>query len=359
MFKNHFRSILLPMFVVGLMFSAFGSPVTAGKFNRKLSVGDQAPDFSGLVGTDDKKHSMDDYKDSSVLVIVFTCNHCPVAKMYEDRFIAFSKQYKKKGVSFVAISCSLFPADRLEKMKRHADEKRYPFDYITDPSQQTGRDYGATVTPHVFVLDTKRRIAYLGAFDDSMNSKTVERHYVRDAVEALLAKKQIEIFETLQFGCAIEYRKKQTGDITLKVVGPREFKAVLAKQKGKVVVVDFWATWCLPCLKHFPKTVGWSRKYPKKELVVITFSMDDSDPESKEDALTFLKKQNATIINLMSNLGGEEEAMAAFEIDGGAIPHFKIYDRKGKVFKTFGGDPDNPFTDMEVEAALVKALNRK
>ena len=152
---------------------------------------------------------------------------------------------------------------------------------------------------------------------------------------------------------------KKAGDITLKVVGPKEFKAVLAKQKGKVVVVDFWATWCLPCLKNFSRSVEWSRKYPKKELVVISLSMDDSDPESKKAALTFLKKQNATIINLISSLGGEEEAMQAFEIDGGAIPHFKIYDRKGKVFKTFGGDPDNPFTHREVEAALVKALNRK
>ncbi len=359
MLKIRFRNILFSIFVVCLTYSVFGSPATAGKFNRKLSVGDQAPDWSGLVGTDDRKHGLKDYKESSVLVIVFSCNHCPVAKMYEDRFVAFSKQYKKKGVSFVAISCSLFPADRLEKMKQRAEEKKYPIDYVTDPSQQTGRDYGATATPHVFVLDKKRRIAYMGAFDDSMNPKKVERHYVRDAVDALLANKKIEIFETLQFGCAIEYQKKKTGDITLKVVGPKEFKAVLAKQKGKVVVVDFWATWCLPCLKHFPKTLGWSRKYPKKELVVITFSMDDSDPESKEAALTFLKKQNATIINLMSSLGGEEKAMAAFEIDGGAIPHFKIYDRKGKIFKTFGGDPDNPFNHREIEAALVKALNRK
>jgi thiol-disulfide isomerase/thioredoxin len=354
-----FRNILFSSLAVALMFSAFNSPVAAGKFNRKLSVGDQAPDWSELIGTDDKKHSLENYRDFSVLVIVFTCNHCPVAKMYEDRFVAFSKQYKKKGVSFVAISCSLFPADRLEKMKQHSDEKKYPFDYVTDPTQQTGRDYGATATPHVFVLNKKRQIAYMGAFDDSKDPQKAERHYVRDAVEALLAKKKIEIIETRQFGCAIEYRKKLSGDIALKVVGPREFKAVLAKQKGKVVVVDFWATWCLPCLKHFPKTVGWSCKYPKNKLVVISLSMDDSDPESKEAALTFLKKQNATIINLMSNLGGEEKAMAAFEIDGGAIPHFKIYDRKGKVFKTFGGDPDTPFTHMDVEAALVKVLNRK
>ena len=203
-----FRNILFSIFVVCLMYLVFGSLATAGKFNRELSVGDQAPDWSGLVGTDDKKHNLQDYKESSVLVVVFTCNHCPVAKMYEERFVAFSKQYKKQGVSFVAISCSLFSADRLEKMKHRAKEKKYSFDYVTDPGQQTGRDYGATATPHVFVLDKKRRIAYMGAFDDSKTPKKVERHYVRDAVEALLANKKIEIFETLQFGCAIEYQKK-------------------------------------------------------------------------------------------------------------------------------------------------------
>ena len=203
-----FGKILFSICVVCLVHLVFGSPATAGKFNRKLNVGDQAPNWSELVGIDDKKHSLKDYKKSSVLVVVFTCNHCPVAKMYEDRFVAFSKQYKKQGVSFVAISCSLFPADRLEKMKQRAEQKKFPFDYLTDSSQQTGRDYAATATPHVFVLDQKRRIAYMGAFDDSMNPKKVERHYVHDAVEALLAKKKIEIFETLQFGCAIEYQKK-------------------------------------------------------------------------------------------------------------------------------------------------------
>jgi len=157
----------------------------------------------------------------------------------------------------------------------------------------------------------------------------------------------------------VKKRERQSGNITLKVVTPKQYKAVLAKHKGKVIIVDFWATWCIPCLKNFPHTVEWSRKYSQKKLVVISFSMDDFEPESKEEVLKFLKKQNATIINLMSSLGGEEQAMEAFEIEGGAIPHFKIYDRKGKIVKTFGGDPDNPFTHKDVEAELVKVLNKK
>ena len=120
MVKTRFPYVVLLGLSVALLNGTLCSSACAGKFNRKLSVGDRAPGWSDLMGTDDRKHSLEDYKDSDVLVVVFTCNHCPVAKMYEDRFVKLTKEYKKKGVSFVGISCSLFPADRLEKMKKAA-----------------------------------------------------------------------------------------------------------------------------------------------------------------------------------------------------------------------------------------------
>ncbi len=179
-----------------------------GKYNKQLSVGDPAPKFKKLIGVDDKRHSFDDYKDAKVLVVCFTCNHCPVAQDYEDRFIAFVKKYKDKGVAFVAINVNNIPADRLPKMKERAKEKGFNFDYLYDPTQKIARDFGATVTPHLFVLDQQRRVAYMGAFDDSRNPAKVKKRYVIDAVEALLAGEKPSVTETRAFGCTIKWEKQ-------------------------------------------------------------------------------------------------------------------------------------------------------
>jgi len=184
---------------------SFATVALAGKYNKKLNIGDPAPTFRGLVGIDDKTHSLDDYRDAKVVVICFTCNHCPVAVAYEDRFIQFVKDYKDKGVAFVAINVNTIRADRLDKMKERAEKKGFNFDYLYDPSQKIGRAYGATVTPHLFVLDGQRRIAYMGAFDDSKNPNRVKHHYVKDAVDALLAGQTPPVTETRQFGCSIKY----------------------------------------------------------------------------------------------------------------------------------------------------------
>lgn len=186
----------------------FPAVAAAGKFNRVLDVGDKAPAWKGLAGVDDKRHSLSDLKKAKLVVVAFIANRCPMAKMYEPRFKAFAKQYRSKGVQFVAISVSRSPADSLEKMRVQAKTSGYAFPYLHDPSQNIGRKYGATNTPHFFVLDEKRRIAYMGAFDDNRDPAKVEQHYLQDAVDALLAGKQPEITETRQFGCEIEYLEK-------------------------------------------------------------------------------------------------------------------------------------------------------
>lgn len=180
----------------------------AGTFNRKLDIGDPAPRWGKLPSATGEERAFDDYRQAKVLVVAFTCNHCPVANAYEERFNAFVKDYRPKGVEFVAISVSHEPSDSLEKMRERAKAKGYQFDYLQDLSQESGRDYGATVTPHLFVLDQERKIAYMGKFDDNwQDPSAVEEAYVRDAVEALLTGRQPEVTESRQVGCGIGYVK--------------------------------------------------------------------------------------------------------------------------------------------------------
>jgi len=157
------------------------------------------------VGVDGQEHNLGQFRAAKAIVLVFTCNHCPVAKAYEDRLIEFQKDYKAKGVQVIAINVNNIPADRLDKMKQRAAEKGFNFPYLYDSTQVSGRDYGARVTPHVFVLDAQRKIAYMGAFDDSQNPSGVKEKYVRDAVDAILAGRQPAQAETKAFGCGIKY----------------------------------------------------------------------------------------------------------------------------------------------------------
>jgi len=198
------QSLHIALLVV-VVFAAFESPAWAGKFNRVLSVGDPAPDWKDLIGVDDKRHSLSDCK-KKLVVLIFIANHCPVSAAYEERLKQLAVDYRERDVELVAISVSQLDSDRLDKMKERGKDSKFSFPYLQDTSQTIGHRYGATTTPQVFVLNTERRIAYMGAFDDQWrDAAKVETHYTRAALDALLAGMQPEIRETRPVGCEIEY----------------------------------------------------------------------------------------------------------------------------------------------------------
>jgi len=187
------------------------TPLFAGEFNKKLSVGDAAPAWSELPGTDGKKHSLADHKDKAVIVVVFTCNSCPVAELYEDRIIEFAKKHAAPDskVALVAINVNTIEDDRLPKMQERAKEKSFPFLYLFDESQRIARDFGAMYTPEFFVIDKDRKIAYMGAMDEKGPPAAAGKSFLADAFEAVLAGKKPTAGETLARGCRIRYDRKR------------------------------------------------------------------------------------------------------------------------------------------------------
>jgi peroxiredoxin len=198
------------MFRIALMALALAGwvlvPAQAGKYNKKLKIGDPAPTFANLEGVDGKTYSLDSFKDKEVLVLCITCNHCPVAQAYEDRIIQFVKKYASgpdSKVAFVAINVNNLEADKLPKMKERAQAKGFNFPYLYDPSQQIGRALGASVTPEFFVFNKDRKLVYMGAMDDSQTSPRV--NYLEAAVEAALRGEIPQTAETRARGCTVKY----------------------------------------------------------------------------------------------------------------------------------------------------------
>jgi len=189
----------------------FHSVAWAGKYNERLSIGDAAPAWTNLEGTDGKKYGLADFANKDVLVLCFTCNSCPYAVDYEDRLIAFAKKFAVEGnrCALVAVNANLVKSDLLPAMQERAKSKGFKFPYVHDATQQTAKAYGATFTPEFVVLNKDRKVVYLGAMDDSPDGKNVTKRYVEDAVAAALAGKLPETTETAAIGCLVRYARER------------------------------------------------------------------------------------------------------------------------------------------------------
>jgi peroxiredoxin len=180
---------------------------------KGYKIGDIATDFK-LKNIDDQFVSLADYKDAKGFIVIFTCNHCPYAIAYEDRIIALDKKYKSKGYPVIAINPNdptVQPEDNFENMKKRAKEKGFGFPYLIDEGQKIYPQYGATKTPHVFLLNKengKNIVKYMGTIDDNYeDASDVSVYYVEDAVDALIAGKPINTETTVAIGCTIKVKK--------------------------------------------------------------------------------------------------------------------------------------------------------
>jgi peroxiredoxin len=200
------RKVLLSLVAV----AAISIPALAGKYNKVVSVGEKAPTFSGLPAVykgEDTSISLPDIKED-VVVLVFLARHCPVVVAYEDRIIEFTNEFKDKSVRVVGIAVSSQSQDKIPGIKEYMKEHNSNYVYGYDETQAVGKAYGATNTPQFFVLDKERKIRYTGSLDDNQQEGKVSKHYLSDAVNAVLKGETPATEETRPVGCGISYSKK-------------------------------------------------------------------------------------------------------------------------------------------------------
>lgn len=283
-----------------------------------LAIGAKAPDFT-LPATDGKSYSLKDFDRYKILVIVFTCNHCPTAQAYEDRIKQLVTDYGSKGVGVVAISPNDPLAIRLDElgytdlsdsfdeMKIRAKNKEYNFPYLYDgETSSASMLYGPQATPHVFIFDDQRMLRYTGRIDDGEKPGTAKTHDTRNALDEMLAGKVVTVEKTKTFGCSIKWPDKRDWaskaeeewakeKVTIEDLDLNQLKALLKNEGTNYKLINVWATWCGPCITEFPEFVTMNRMYRNREFELITISLDDIN--RKPNALNFLTKKQASMKN--------------------------------------------------------------
>jgi len=348
------RSVLLLLSLAGLAGADDAHPI--------LALGSHAPNFE-LPGVDGKTHTLADYDASPVLVVVFTCNHCPIAQMYEQRIGQLTADYKDRGVAIVAIEPndpsairideldSSDTSDSLEEMKIRAQFKHLTYQYLYDgETQLVTRAYGPQATPHVFVFDRERRLRYEGRMDNSYRVEQVKSREARDAIDALLAHREPTVQHMGVFGCSTKWKEKQVArdealrkieaqPVRLEMASADELKKLRANASDKTLLVSFWATWCGSCIHEFPDMQDTFRMYSVRDLELVTVAANL--PDERPSVQRMLDKMHATSRNLLFASDDTAAMQAAFDPAWqSAVPYTVLIAPGGKVLYQKQGEVD-------------------
>jgi thiol-disulfide isomerase/thioredoxin len=349
---NTARFYLLAVTVALLSTGATGKP--AAEDPVPLEIGSKAPDFK-LPGVDGKTWSLANFAKAKILAVVFSCNHCPTAQAYEERLINMVKEYTPKGVAFVVISPNDPKAVRLdelsytdlgdtfEEMKVRAKNMKYNFPYLYDgKTQATSKAFGAIATPHVFIFDKERKLRYQGRIDDvEKPTRTPNNLDTRNALDALLAGKEVAVKTTKVFGCSVKWTSKVAdGDkykekwaaepVDVSLIDEAGIKDLIKNNSDKLRLINVWATWCGPCVTEFPDFIEMNRMYRARDFEFISISADD--PAQKEKVLKFLKGKEASNKNYLWSIEDKYKLIEAIDPKWqGALPYTILVEPGGKI----------------------------
>jgi thiol-disulfide isomerase/thioredoxin len=339
-----------------------------------LPIGASAPDFC-LPGIDGETHCLKDYAASKVLVIAFTCNHCPTAQLYEGRIKQLAADYRERGVALVAIQPNNPNAVRLdemgytdvgdsfEEMKLRAAYRHFNFPYLYDgETQKVSQAYGPSATPHLFIFDSERKLRYEGRVDNNPREPLVTSRDARNAIDAILEDRPIPVAKTPSVGCSTKWLYKEEGrkeelaeieskPIQLQPATAEELKNLRRNSTGKLLLVNFWATWCGPCREEMPEFQTIYRMYGHRAFEVVTVSINY--PDERPGVLSVLNKLHATTRNLILGSTDIYPLLAAFDADWNAAVPYTMLIRPGgeAVFKRQG--KINP---LEVKRLIISNL---
>lgn len=361
---------------VSLLAVGVSHPVLAAPDGFKtLAIGDRAPDFE-LEGVDGQKYSLKNFADAKLLLVIFTCNHCPTAQSYESRIQQLHADYHDKGVALVAISPNDDKAvrldelgytdlgDSLEDMKLRAKERDFKFPYLYDgETQRTSTAYGVVATPQAFLFDGERKLRYAGRIDDS-EVRTVTSHDARNAIDALLAGKPVPVEKTRTFGCSTKWSDKRAEaqasvekwnqePVKLQSLDEATLTKLVKNDTENLLLINVWATWCTPCIAELPEFVTMNRMYRHRKLQLVTISMDE--PEQGAAALTILQKNYVSGTNY--HLAITDRDRFADLLDKkweGPVPHTLLIAPGGEVLYRKSGE----IKPLDVKRAIVKVLGR-
>jgi peroxiredoxin len=373
---NMFRAILLLSLAVAALLLPTMPGLAADAPPQTLEIGQPAPDFC-LPGVDGRDYRLSDFDDARLLVVVFTCNHCPTAQAYEDRIVRLAEDYRGRQVALVAISPNDDQAvrldelgytdvgDSLEDMKVRAREQGFRFPYLYDgQTQQVSRAYGPVATPHVFIFDRQRRLRYTGRIDDSAKPENITSRDARAAIEALLAGQAVPVAKTRTFGCSIKWSdKRETAreslqrwnqeQATLETIDKQGVQELVANRTDKLRLINVWATWCGPCLDELPELVTMHRMYRKRDFELVTISSDAAERQGKVQET--LNQHHASCKNYLFR--GKNEYELAETLDDqwqGALPYTLLVAPGGKVLYR----KQDQIDALELRRAIVDHLGR-
>ena len=284
----------------------------------------------------------------NLTVVAFIATRCPISNAYNDRMNALYKDYLPKGVHFMFLNSN--HNEPPAEVEQHARSAGFAFPVYKDPNNIVADRFGATATPEMFVIDHSGTIRYHGYIDDSKDLENVKKQGLRPALDALLDGKPVAIPETKAFGCTITRAPAGHAENRLMPVDEAGYRKVVESAKGKVLLVDFWASWCAPCRLEMPELVKLDKQLQARGFQLILVSIDDADQAA--EALDVLKQNEVPAPFFRKQAKDDEAFINAVDPKwGGALPGLFLYDKAGNKVRAFIGE-----TGTRTLAAAIEKL---